>query len=153
MEAQNEQLLSAWLRVSYAISNSRLVSDLPYNEALLCNLLSHCPKHTATAAALCRQTGMLKSQMHRTLDQMEARGMIRRARSEADRRQIHITLLEHDRFRVQHAKSLALADRIRRQLGEPAAKQLIRSLTQLADAAEAVFRDGEPAREGEGTSS
>ena len=35
----NEDLLSAWLRLGAVIDNQRLVSDLPFNEAMVCGLL------------------------------------------------------------------------------------------------------------------
>ena len=40
MEPLNEELLSAWLRLSSAIDNQRLVKGLSFNEALVCNLLA-----------------------------------------------------------------------------------------------------------------
>ncbi len=34
----NEKLLEAWLRLSTILSNDRIVSEMPYNEALICNI-------------------------------------------------------------------------------------------------------------------
>ena len=36
----NEELLEAWLRLSCVIDNQRLAADFPFNEALVCGLLS-----------------------------------------------------------------------------------------------------------------
>ncbi len=35
----NEELLEAWLRLSTILCNDRIVSEMPYNEALICNIL------------------------------------------------------------------------------------------------------------------
>ena len=67
----NEALLGAWLRLSTSINNSRLVTELPYNESLICNVLYrndllHNEKKL-TATELCAETKILKSQMNRSL--------------------------------------------------------------------------------------
>lgn len=41
MKGFNEELLSAWLRLSNTICNERIVTQLPYNEALICNILNN----------------------------------------------------------------------------------------------------------------
>ena len=35
----NEKLLDAWLKLTTAIVNERVVTDLPYNESVICNIL------------------------------------------------------------------------------------------------------------------
>ena len=39
MEALSEELLTAWLRLTSAIDNQRLVYGLSFNEAVVCSLL------------------------------------------------------------------------------------------------------------------
>lgn len=85
----NEELLEAWLRLSTILCNDRIVSEMPYNEALICNILyrrqRQDKKGTTTATDLCRQTKMLKSQMNRTLQSMEDKKIITRRRSDTDK--------------------------------------------------------------------
>ena len=35
----DEELLAAWLRLGSIIDNQRLVSELPFNEAMVCGLI------------------------------------------------------------------------------------------------------------------
>lgn len=57
MENMSEDLLNIWLRLSTSVINSRLVSDLSYNESLVCNILYNTqkkdPNQFLTATDLC----------------------------------------------------------------------------------------------------
>ena len=90
----NEALLGAWLRLSTSINNSRLVTDMPYNESLICNVLYRNdlsrPGTKLTATELCAETKILKSQMNRILEQMEEKHLIFRERSPKDKRKVYI---------------------------------------------------------------
>ena len=61
MEQLNEELLSAWLRLSSTIDNQRLVRGMSFNEALVCNLMVHARRQgrTLTARDLCQDSGIL----------------------------------------------------------------------------------------------
>lgn len=142
MPSATESLLDSYLRFSTAISNERLVSELPYNEALICNLLQRAAPQALTATELCGQTQMQKSQMARTLNEMEEKGLILRRRSQSDRRQV---LVELDRDRAQaffrqHAKTLEMAEAIGRRLGPEKIQTLTDLLCEAADAARDVLR-------------
>ena len=86
----NEELLEAWLRLSTILCNDRIVSEMPYNEALICNILYRQEMQKEdkklTATDLCKQTKMLKSQMNRTLQCMEEKKIITRQRSDVHNR-------------------------------------------------------------------
>ena len=71
MDSLNENLLNAWLRLSTSINNPRIVSEMTYNESLVCNILYNHSESEITATDLCNATKMLKSQMNRTLNQLE----------------------------------------------------------------------------------
>ena len=64
MEALSEELLTAWLRLTGAINNQRLVDGLSFNEAVVCGLLEREGRRGGflTASELCAKTGILKSQ-------------------------------------------------------------------------------------------
>ena len=85
MQNINEKVLNAWLKLSTAICNERIVSELPYNESLVCGILhenavDH-PEKKITATDLCEKTNMQKSLMNRTLNSLEEKGLIFRKRS------------------------------------------------------------------------
>lgn len=146
MNDLNEELLDAWLRLSTTIINDRVVSEMPYNEALICNILCknmlENPNRRLTATDLCSETRMLKSQMNRTLNSMEEKKVILRERSALDKRQVYITLnLEQDElYQKQHEKVLALVDAIIDRIGTKKAEEIVRLFSSISDIAEEVIK-------------
>lgn len=136
----HEELLNAWLRLSTAINNTRLVSEMTYNESLICNILYNQAKKagTITATDLCNMTNMLKSQMNRTLNQLEKKNMITRERSTIDKRQVYITmnLKQCQLYEQQHAKILHILDAVITKLGNEKAIDAISLLNQISDVAD-----------------
>ena len=142
----NEALLGAWLRLSTSINNSRLVSDLPYNESLICNVLYrnellHTEKRL-TATELCAETKILKSQMNRILEQMEEKQLIFRERSPKDKRKIFIRLNQSpdSAYFMQHKKILAIMDSVISRLGEEKSDIVAQTLNEISDVADELFR-------------
>ena len=138
----NEALLNAWLRLNTNVSTPRLVSELTYNESLVCNILY---QHTQTkkspaltATTLCSMTNMLKSQMNRTLNQLEAKKMITRERSTRDKRQVLITMNDEQchAYEYQHARIMKVLDAVIDSLGVEKAKSAIALLNDISDVAE-----------------
>ncbi len=136
---QTEDLLFAWLALSNTICNERLVSDMPFNEALICNLLDRSGSEGMYAAQLCAQIGMLKSQMNRTLNSMEQKQLIRRERSQTDRRQVRVFLRQNSLYENQHRKSIALVKKIIEQYGKERAVALTHELHAIAGIAREVL--------------
>ncbi len=141
----NEALLRAWLRMSTSVVNNRVVTELSFNEALICNILFReqliDPKARLTATDLCAKTKMLKSQMNRTLGQLEARGIIRRERSTEDRRQVFVTM-DADRaglYHQLHERVLGIVDAIIERIGEEHAAQTAALLEEIADVADQLL--------------
>ena len=144
MEHLNEALLSAWLRLTTCIVSARIVPDMTYNESLVCNVLYNHYKRCdekLTATMLCRETKMLKSQMNRTLNRLEARGMIARERSTQDKRHVFITpVLENcTDYIVQHQKILRAMDGMIARLGVEKAQQAIEIFTIAANNADTLL--------------
>ena len=146
MNNLNEELLYAWLRISTSIVNSRIVSEMSYNETLVCNtlyrnLLEHGGK-PLTATDLCARTNMLKSQMNRTLNLLESKGVITRQRSMEDKRQIFVLFNpdKADVYNAQHARILKLLDDIIQDLGEDRAEEMKDSLLRVADLADGILK-------------
>lgn len=96
VSASGEALLRAWLGLTAAICNRRMVTDLTFNEAVVCNHLLHqqrsAPEEPLTATDLCEKTSLLKSQMNSVLSSLEKQGYLTRSRSPRDRRQVLLTL-------------------------------------------------------------
>ncbi len=138
----NEAMLNAWLRLSTALSNERIVQNMPYKEALICNILDQSGKeHPLTATELCARTRMLKSQMNRTLNDMEERGLIVRERCKEDKRKAFVRLnpAHLDTFRKEHRKNLRLVDTILAHYGREKAETMMREMNALTDAIDEVL--------------
>lgn len=140
----NEALLKAWLRLSTSIINSRIVSAMSYGESLVCNILYANSKTSKamTATELCHDTKMLKSQMNRTLNQLEQKGMIIRERSSSDKRQVLITFnMDHaEQYEKQHKEILAIIDYIISKLGSEDTSKAITILSKIADIADDILQ-------------
>lgn len=147
MNNNSESLLNAWLRLSTSVINPRLVSEMSYNESLVCNILytnyRKNPEKKMTATDLCNQTKMLKSQMNRTLNLLEKKHVIVKERSQEDKRQVWISFdLENAHlYQTQHDRILKLVDAIIEQVGEDKATASIQLINALADAADNVIHD------------
>ena len=137
----NEVLLGAWLKISTAINNSRLVSEMSYNESLICNILyRNATEHSdrfLTATDLCAETKILKSQMNRILTQLEEKNLITRERSSQDKRKIYVRLTseQSNAYLRQHAQILKLLDDIIEKLGDEKTLEIIKALNGVSDVA------------------
>ncbi len=142
--ANNEALLKTWLRLSTSVINSRIVSEMSYNESLVSGILYKSSKagKSMTATELCQSTKILKSQMNRTLNQLEQRDMIIRERSAADKRQVLITfnMVHAEQYEKQHKDILAIIDHIIVKLGPEQTAQAISLLTKIADIADDILQ-------------
>ncbi len=138
----NEDLLDAWLRLSIAVNNPRLVTEITYNESLICNILyKHAHSEIATpltATDLCKMTNMLKSQMNRTLNQLEEKNLISRKRSTTDKRQVYVTmnLQQCHIYETQHKQILGILDAVINKLGYERSRDAIRILNAISEVAE-----------------
>lgn len=141
MAKNNERLLSAWLRLSVIVCNERVVSDMPYNEALICSLLVKAAESRMTATELCEKTKMFKSQMNRTLHSLEEKGMLERRRSSADKRRIDLSLTAAGReaYEKEHARILKLVDAVIEKFGGDRTETLIDCLESVSAAADEIL--------------
>lgn len=136
----NDELLSVWLQLTNVIDNERLVEGMPFNEALVCGLLSG---GCRTASELCAETRILKSQMNAILRSLESQGVIARQRSQTDRRRVELRLLPAglERYRASHRQALDTVDRLISGMGEDAARQLLPLLRRAADAFDTMQKE------------
>ena len=142
----NEVLLGAWLKISTAINNSRLVSEMSYNESLICNILyRNATEHSdvlLTVTDLCAETKILKSQMNRILTQLEDKNLITRERSSQDRRKVYVRLTneQSNAYLKQHEQIIKLLDDIIAKLGEEKTLEIIEVLNGISDVAGEIIK-------------
>lgn len=139
MVNRKEALIDAWLKETSVLINRRMVEGLSFNEAFVCNLLNrrrNAGKDSeVTATWLCSETGMLKSQMNKTLNALERKGLILRERSSEDRRKVYIHLREEniEIYHKAHSEVLEFVDRLMEQVGEEKIEEAIAILNLMAD--------------------
>lgn len=136
MNKINDNILSSWIRLILAVDSERLIKDMPFNEAVICNILYHDDKEI-TATKLCEITGMKKSQMNRTLTIMEDKGMIRRERSLDDKRQIYISMNENkkDVYIKMHQNTLKIVESIASNFNNEELDEIINIFNRVANVA------------------
>ena len=145
MQNINEKVLNAWLRLSTAICNERMVSELPYNESLICGILhknaKEHPDKKITATDLCEKTNIQKSQMNRILNTLEEKGLIFRKRSEKDKRQVFVTMnMENaEVYERQHRNILRVVDEIIEKVGKEKADEIVHLFTLISNKAKEVI--------------
>lgn len=143
----NENLLSSWLSLSTSVINNRIVSQLPYNESLICNVLYRhsCSEDTQplTATDLCNETKMAKSLMNRTLNQLESQGLITRTRSRSDKRQVFVTfnMEKADIYLEQHRDILNIIDSIIDKIGIEKAIETMTLFNQVSVIANDILNE------------
>lgn len=143
--ARQENLLLAWMEMAVCIRGSRFLSNLSFNESLVCNLLyrqrqSGGPPLTATE--LCRKTRLLKSQMNQVLSGMEKKGLLCRETSPSDRRSVSLSLREEaiPTYLEEHRHILKIVDQVCSQLGPDRTAELTK-LLHAAVAAVTEFKE------------
>lgn len=137
----NGKVLTSWLNMTTAINNDKMTSSLPFNEAMVCRYLyQHASEHVI-ASQLCEWLGMQKSQMNRTIMNMEKKNLIHRVRNEEDRRQIFLVLNDEmmEIYRKQHKHILRIIDAICDELGEEKSNEVAGLFEQVAMIAKEVI--------------
>ena len=138
MEDVKEKVLDAWLQLITAVNTERVVSNMTFNEAVLCNILSRNKERTFTATELCNKMKMQKSLMNRTLTSMEEKGWISRIRSTLDKRQVFVKWNEQANtiYEKEHQAVLNLVDRILSNIGYEKANEVIQMFSLIASVAQ-----------------
>lgn len=152
-QASGEALLRAWLGLAAVIWSRDLVSGMTYNEAVVCNLLSHrmatASSAPLTATELCDTLNIRKSQMNQILTSLEQRGYVSRSRSESDRRQVHLALTPagQEAYTASHQKASHLLTTVVERLGPEATH----SLTVNLESANTIVQEVLSAQRQKGT--
>ena len=123
----NEKILTSWLKMILSVDGEHVVSQLSYNEAVICNLLLDNPDRQMTATDLCGITKMQKSLMNRTLTSLESKKLIERIRSKEDKRLVLIKLVNdvNNIFMKQHEKTLKYVDKLVNRVGKDKVNEII----------------------------
>lgn len=139
-----ERILCKWLSITSSIQNERIVNDLTYNEALVCNHLMHqgelIPDYL-TPSELSKRTGIQKSLMNRTLKSLNERNLIEYVEGTSDKRSTPVRLSKTnlDLFLQEHNKNIKLVEEFMDFWGPEKTMNVYNSLSDIEDAAKKVL--------------
>ena len=134
MDKTNLALIQAWVRLCGILKKSRFTKELPYNESIVMLQLYQAGDKPISIKEITRQTNMLKSQVNRTINALEAKGLIERCQGEGDRRVGYVRILKErlGLFLQVHASSMEIAKNISSIIGPEDTAHFIRIVNKLA---------------------
>lgn len=139
-DSLNENLITAWVKLSGIIKNNRITTTLKYNEAIIMfTVYSRYLKDNegfTSVQDIIKETGMLKSLVNRTLGSLEEKGLIEYSVGESDRRTRFVKCVKEklDVFLAVHNSSLGVSQSIIDIIGEQDAATFINIVEKLANA-------------------
>lgn len=133
----SEELLSAWLTLSAAVRNERLVQTMTFREIFICNILyqeESFGNKSVTATDIVSRTGMLKSQANKVLGSLEDRKLICRTRCDTDKRKVHIQITEAGShiYLTEHQRILKLLSQLVHKMGTDTIAHFISEMNEVA---------------------
>lgn len=134
MNDHSLDLIRAWVQLSCILRNSRFTKALPYNEAIVMLQLYQAGDQAISIKQITQQTHMLKSQVNRTINALEEKGLLERCEATGDRRLGFVRLRKErlELFLQVHAESMQIADEISRIIGPEDTEHFIRISNKLA---------------------
>ena len=137
---QAEQLLSAWVKLTGFIKNSRITKGLAYNEAVIMMLLYNRYREDGIGSVsikeITAESNMLKSLVNRTINSLESKGLLKRCANSDDKRMAFVRCVEErlDTCLEVHKSSLELARQMIAIIGPEDADAFIRITRKIAAA-------------------
>ena len=135
---QNNLIIS-WVKLSGIIKNSRITTGLKYNEAIV--MLSIYSRYLKDGEGLTsvqdiiKETGMLKSQVNRTLGELYNQGLVTFEQGIEDRRTKFVKCVKEklDVFLSVHNSSVKMAENIIDIIGKEDTEAFIRIVEKLSE--------------------
>ncbi len=131
------KLLIAWVKLSGMIKNNRITKELQYNEATVMLLLYRSymkdGEGLISVKEIISETGMLKSLANRTINSLEAKGLVTKCQGKKDKRTILLKCVTErlDTFLEVHNSSLDVAKGIVDIIGEEDTEHFIRIVNKI----------------------
>ena len=135
-ERLEEQLITAWVRLTGILKNTRITKGMVYNEAIVMLVAYHryCEGGDGRVSfkEIVTETRMLKSLVNRTIDSLVEQGYLERSEGK-DKRTTFVRIVpEHlEGYLAVHERSLALARELTQIIGEEDAHAFVRIVEKL----------------------
>lgn len=134
-----EELVTAWVRLTAALKNTRITQGMIYNEAIVMmiayNKYREDGEGLVSFKELVTQTKMLKSLVNRTIDSLVSKNYLVRQEGE-DRRTTYVKPVPEtlDEFLKVHNSSKALAHDMIKIIGREDAEAFVRLANKICNA-------------------
>ena len=134
MEDQFLALIQSWVQLSGILKNSRFTKELPYNEAIVMLQVYQAGDKPVSMKEITAKTRMLKSQVNRTINSLETKGLLERCLGDGDRRVGYVRIIREklNVFLRVHASSMEIAKNISQIIGPEDTEAFIRIVDKLA---------------------
>lgn len=134
MEDKHLALIQSWVGLSGMLKNSRFTKELPYNESIVMLQLYQAGQNPISIKQITDMTHMLKSQVNRTINSLEEKGLLERCQSDGDRRLGYVRIRKErlEIFLQVHAASMEIAKNISDIIGPEDTDHFIRIVNKLA---------------------
>ena len=132
-----EQLITAWVRLTGIFKNTRITKGMVYNEAIVMlvayNRYREDGKGLVSFKEIVSETRMLKSLVNRTIDSLVAKGYLTRCEGK-DKRTTFVRIVPENigGFLEVHAHSLELARNMMQIIGTEDAEAFVRISDKIA---------------------
>ncbi len=137
MEALEERIITAWIKLTGVLKNTRITQDMIYNEAIVMNLVYNNylqdGEGLTSFKEIVKRTKMLKSLVNRTIDSLVKKGYLEKVDGK-DKRTTFVKAKNFDEFLKEHEKSLALVKNIIGTIGAEDAETFVRLAEKIAAA-------------------
>ncbi len=132
-----EELMQAWVGITYLFKNTRLTKGLTYNEStvVMYIYLKQKGQDNVPLKYLQEKTQMTKSLLNRTVDSLVKKGIVERTKGTEDGRTVYVHLpqTEPPEFLEVHRNSMELAQNVIKIIGEQDAQTFIRICRKLEE--------------------
>ena len=134
-----EQIISAWIRLTGLLKNTRITQGMIYNEAIVMLLAYHRylddGEGLVSFKEIVQETHMLKSLVNRTIDSLVEKGLLVRCDGK-DKRTTFVRVVKENlgSYLEEHDRTLALVKHIIDVIGREDAEAFVRIAERICEA-------------------
>lgn len=137
MQPLEERIITAWVKLTGVLKNTRITQGMIYNEAIVMNLVYHRyledGEGLVSFKEIVQRTQMLKSLVNRTIDSLVKQGYLEKTDGK-DKRTTLVRAKDLDAYIEEHEKTLALVRNIIDTIGKEDAEAFVRLAEKISAA-------------------
>lgn len=137
MQPLEERIITAWVKLTGVLKNTRITQGMIYNEAIVMNLVYHRyledGEGLVSFKEIVQRTQMLKSLVNRTIDSLVKQGYLEKTDGK-DKRTTFVRAKDLDAYIDEHEKTLALVRNIIDTIGKEDAEAFVRLAEKISAA-------------------